>query len=97
VAVKPELVRYAAQIIRSTRGNENILVGASPRATLALLLGARVSAAFDGRDFVIPDDIKALVSPVLSHRIILRPEFEIEGITIAEVIQEILRSVSVPR
>jgi MoxR-like ATPase len=97
VAVKPELVRYAAQIIRSTRNNENILVGASPRATLALLLGARVSAAFDGRDFVIPDDIKALVSPVLSHRIILRPEFEIEGLTIAEVIQEILRSVSVPR
>lgn len=97
IAVKDELVRYAAQVIRSTRNNENILVGASPRATVALLLGARVVAVLDGRDFVTPDDIKALVPAVLDHRLILRPEFEIEGLTVAEVIQEILRDVTVPR
>lgn len=97
VSVQPELVRYAAQVIRSTRGNENILVGASPRATVALLLGARVFAVLDGRDFVTPDDIRALVPAVLDHRLILRPEFEIEGLTVSEVIQEILRDVTVPR
>ena len=97
IAVQPELVRYAAQVIRATRDHEHILVGASPRATVALLLGARVYAVLDGRDFVIPDDIKTLVPAVLDHRLILRPEFEIEGLTVTEVIQELLRNVSVPR
>lgn len=97
IAVKPELTRYAAKIIRATRDNENVLVGASPRATVALLLGARVMAALDDRDFVTPDDIKSLVPPVLDHRLILRPEFEIEGLTVGEVIHEILREVTVPR
>ncbi|MCC5843343.1 MAG: MoxR family ATPase [Verrucomicrobia bacterium] len=97
IAVQPELVRYAAQVIRTTRDHEHILVGASPRATVALLLGARVYAVLDGREYVIPDDIKALVPAVLDHRLILRPEFEIEGLTVTEVIQEILRNVTVPR
>jgi MoxR-like ATPase len=97
IAVKPELVRYAAQVIRTTRDHEHILVGASPRATVALLMGARVYAVLDGRNFVTPDDIKTLVPGVLDHRLILRPEFEIEGLTVTEVIQEILRNVTVPR
>lgn len=97
ISVQPELVRYAAQVIRTTRDHEHILVGASPRATVALLLGARVYAVLDGRDYVIPDDIKSLVPAVLDHRLILRPEFEIEGLTVHEVIQEILRNVTIPR
>jgi len=97
ISVKPELVAYATKVIRATRDHEQIFVGASPRATLALLLGARVTAALDGRDFVIPDDIKSLASPVLHHRLILRPEFEIEGLTVDEVIEGLLREVAVPR
>jgi MoxR-like ATPase len=72
-------------------------VGAGPRATQALLLGSRAAAALAGRDFVTPDDIKALALPVLGHRIILRPEYEIEGLSIDEVVDRILREVSVPR
>lgn len=97
VAVKPELVAYATRIVRATRDNENILTGASPRATIALLMGARVAAVLDGRDFVTPDDIKRLVPGVLDHRLILQPEFEIEGLTVAEVIRSLLDEVTVPR
>jgi len=74
-----------------------VLVGASPRATQALLLASRVFAAMEGRDFVTPDDVKALALPVLEHRLILRPEYEIEGLTIPEVVQRVLQEVTVPR
>jgi MoxR-like ATPase len=74
-----------------------VLVGAGPRATQALVLSSRAVAALSERDFVTPDDIKDLAVPVLVHRLILRPEFEIEGITVEEVIQEILQEVPVPR
>ena len=74
-----------------------MLVGAGPRATQALLLASRVMAAINGNDFVTPDDVKALARPVLEHRIVLRPEHEIEGVTPAEVIARILREVPVPR
>lgn len=97
ITIREELTAYAVQIVRSTRNHDGILVGAGPRATQALLLSARVEAAIDGRDFVTPDDIRALCLPVLSHRLVLRPEYEIEGLNIAEVITSLLKEITVPR
>ncbi len=97
VAIREELVAYIVSIVRRTRNHGSILVGAGPRATQALLLAARAHAALQMRDFVTPDDVKALALPVLEHRLILRPEFEIEGMTCAEVVQQILQDVTVPR
>ncbi len=97
IRVKEELVAYLVDIVRQTRKHQGVLVGAGPRATQALLLSSRAYAALEGRDFVTPDDIKALSVPVLGHRIILRPEYEIEGLAIDEVIQQILQEVNVPR
>src|ERR1043165_6093624 len=91
ITVREELIAYLVDIVRATRENESVLVGAGPRATQALLLSSRAHAAIAGRDFVTPDDIKAMAAPVLEHRIILRPEFEIEGLTVPEVIQNILQ------
>src|SRR5207249_4627421 len=97
ITVREDLVGYLVDIIRATRTHESVLVGAGPRATQSLLLASRASAALAGRDFVTPDDIKTLAVPVLEHRLILRPEFEIEGVTVTEVIQKILEQVAVPR
>ena len=97
VVLRDELVAYAVDIILATRHHENILVGAGPRATQALLLASRANAAICGRDFVTPDDIKTMAGPVLVHRLILRPEFEIEGLTVVEAINAILDQVPVPR
>ena len=97
VVVRDELVAYLTDVVRATRKHESVLVGAGPRATRALLLASRAFAAIAGRDFVTPDDIKAMAVPVLEHRLILRPEFEIEGVTVTEVIQKILEQVAVPR
>jgi len=95
--IKPELIEYVVAIVRQTRAHQSILVGAGPRATQALLLASRTLAAIAGRDFVTPDDIKTMTPPVLEHRLILRPEFEIEGLTIREVIADIQKEVAVPR
>jgi MoxR-like ATPase len=73
------------------------MVGAGPRATQALLLAARAAAALAGRDFVVPDDIKDFAASVMEHRLVLRPEFEIEGLTPAEVVSDILQQVAVPK
>jgi len=97
VVVREELAAYAVDVVLGTRRHENILVGAGPRATQALLLASRACAALGGRDFVTPDDIKTMAQPVLEHRLILRPEFEIEGLTVREVITNILEQVAVPR
>ena len=97
VRVKEELAAYLVDIVRQTRRHQGVLVGAGPRATQALLLSSRAHAALGGRDFVTPDDIKAQALPVLGHRIILRPEYEMEGLAIDEVIQQILQEVAVPR
>jgi MoxR-like ATPase len=90
-------VKYIVDLVRQTRKDDSILVGAGPRATQALLLSSRVVAALDGRDFVTPDDVKSMASPVLEHRLILRPEFEIEGLSVPEVIERLCREVAVPR
>jgi len=97
ITVREDLVGYLVDIIRATRSHESVLVGAGPRATQSLLLASRAAAALAGRDFVTPDDIKSLAVPVLEHRLILRPEFEIEGLSVAEVIQTILQQIAVPR
>jgi MoxR-like ATPase len=97
LTLRDELLAYAVDVVRATRTHESILVGAGPRATQSLLLASRAYAALNGRDFVTPDDIKTLAVPVLEHRLILRPEFELEGASVAEVIARILQQVSVPR
>lgn len=97
VVLREELTAYLVDIVRATRQHESVLVGAGPRATQSLIMAARAYAAMSGRDFVTPDDIKAMAPPVLEHRLILRPEFEIEGLSVAEVIQQILQQIAVPR
>jgi MoxR-like ATPase len=97
ITVREELVGYVVDVVRATRESDTVLVGAGPRATQSLLLAARAQAALEGRDFVTPDDVKAMVEPVLGHRLVLRPEYEIEGVTVNEVIGKLLEQVSVPR
>ncbi|MGA2435200.1 MAG: MoxR family ATPase, partial [Bryobacteraceae bacterium] len=97
VAVRDEVIRYMVDVVRRTRDHENVLVGAGPRATQALVLGSRALAAMDGRDFVSPDDVRTIALPVLEHRLILRPESEIEGVQAPEVVSGILHEISVPR
>ena len=97
ITMKEELVAYCVEIVRRSRDLDSIQVGAGPRATRALLLASRALAALRGRDYVTPDDIRAMVHPVLSHRIVLRPEYEIEGVTVNEAIGKLLDAVAVPR
>jgi len=97
ILVKDELSAYIVDVVRKSRQHPSVLVGAGPRATQALILAARTYAALNGRDFITPDDIKTMALPVLEHRLILRPEFEIEGLTVKEVVAEILRDIAVPR
>jgi len=97
VVVRDELLAYMVDVVRRTRADNAILVGAGPRATQSLILASRVYAAIHGRDFVTPDDVKTLAVPVLEHRLVLRPEYEIEGLGVDEVIQRILQEVPVPR
>ena len=97
VTVQEDLLGYIVDVVRETRKHTSVLVGAGPRATQALLLASRAFAVLSGRDFVTPDDIKDMAVPTLVHRLILRPEFEIEGLTVSEVIADILQAVAVPR
>jgi MoxR-like ATPase len=97
IVMRDDLIGYLVDIVRATRQHESVLVGAGPRATQSLIMATRAYAAISGRDFVTPDDIKAMASPVLEHRLILRPEFEIEGLTVPEVIQQVLQQIAVPR
>ena len=97
ILVKDELITYIVDIVRRTRKYQSVMVGAGPRATQSLLLASRTFAAIKGRDFVTPDNIKSMAVPVLEHRLILRPEYEIEGLTVREVIENILKDIAVPR
>lgn len=97
VSVQEELTAYAVDIVRKTRTHASVLVGAGPRAMQSLLLAGRVQAAMQGRDFITPDDIKVMTRPTLEHRLILRPEYEIEGLTCGEVLEQVLQEVTVPR
>ncbi|MFN7973156.1 MAG: MoxR family ATPase [Acidobacteriota bacterium] len=97
ITVRDDLLGYVVEIVRRTRSHDAILVGAGPRATQALLLGSRAHAAIAGRDFVTPDDVRALAIPVLEHRLILRPEYEIEGMRLDEILNGVVQEVPVPR
>ena len=97
IVLRDELIGYIVDIVAGTRRHESVLVGAGPRATQALLLASRAAAAIDGRDFVTPDDVKSMTLPVLEHRLVLRPDYEIEGMTVREVIVSLLKTIGVPR
>jgi len=97
VNVKDELVDYMVKIVRITRKHPAVLVGAGPRATQGFLISTRVHALLEGRDFVTPDDVKSMATPILSHRLVLKPEFEIEGVSIDEIVKQILEEVAIPR
>jgi MoxR-like ATPase len=96
VRVDDSILDYVADIVGRTRGHRSLYFGASPRASIALMTGAQARAATQGRDFVIPDDVKVLAAAVLRHRVGLQPDAEIEGISADDCIEEILRDVRVP-
>ncbi len=97
IFVHEELITYIAQVVIKTRTNPSLTLGASPRASIALLESAKASAAVSGRDFVTPEDIRRVASAVLGHRVMLTPEREMEGFTTAYVIDQIINSVEIPR
>lgn len=97
IIVEQNLLEYIAKIIVNTRENQFLYLGASPRASLALLTASKAFAAIRGRDFVTPEDIKEASFAVLRHRIIVSPEREMEGLTADEIIRQILESIEVPR
>lgn len=95
--IEDHLLTYIAQIIHQTRNSPSLFLGASPRASIALLNGSKAYAAVNGRDFVTPEDIKFIALPVLRHRVMLTPDKEMEGITADEVVKQIIDKVEVPR
>lgn len=97
VVVEDNLIKYITQIVASTRKNPSLYLGASPRASIAILNSAKASAAIQNRDFVTPDDIKYVAIPVLRHRVALTPEKEMEGIQVDTIIQQMVDKVEVPR
>ena len=97
VFIKEELLDYIAEIIHNTRNNGDLFLGASPRASLAIMKSSKAIAAMKGRDFVTPDDIQYMTYPVLNHRIILTPEREMEGYDAREVVNDIIKKIEVPR
>lgn len=97
IHIKDEIIEYIAKLIDNTRNNGDLMLGASPRASLSIMRAAKAIAAMSGRDFVTPDDVKYVAYPVLNHRIILTAEREIEGVEIEDVIKEIAEKVEVPR
>lgn len=97
VVVEQKILDYIANIITQTRNHPHLYLGASPRASIATLTSAKAFAAISGRDFVIPEDVKKALVPVLNHRVILTPEREMEGMTTENVVSMIMESVEIPR
>jgi MoxR-like ATPase len=97
VRVEPALRNYLSTLVRRTRGWPALTLGASPRATVNLMLTAKAFAALDGRDYLLPDDVKAVAAPVLRHRLMVKPEADLEGITPDRVVADILAGVEVPK
>lgn len=97
VRVERALFRYIVSLIARTRNWPAVSLGASPRAAVSLMLVAKAVAAIDGRDFLIPDDVKSAVHPVLRHRIVLKPEADLEGITTDQVVREVVNAIEVPK
>ncbi len=97
VTVEDKIFNYIYSVVKSTRDSNDLLVGASPRAGIALLNCSKAVAALRGRDFVIPDDVKEFALPVLRHRVVLRPESEVEGLTADRILSGLIESQIVPR
>ncbi len=97
IRVEEPVMRYAARIVAATREHPALYLGASPRASLALLAGAKAVAAMGGRDFATPEDVRAVVAPALRHRVVLTPEKEVEGVREGTVLRRIVEDVEVPR
>jgi MoxR-like ATPase len=97
IIVKDHLLNYIANIVHNTRTNANLYLGASPRASIAILNAAKANAAINGRDFVTPDDIKRCTKAVLKHRLVLTPEREMEAFTVDKVVDQILETIEIPR
>ncbi len=97
VRVEPQLFRYVSTIVRRSRDWPSLSLGASPRAALNLLFVAKATAALEGRDFLIPDDVKGVAPAVLRHRLLLKPEADLDGITADQVIAEVVAAVEVPK
>ncbi|WP_460568094.1 AAA family ATPase [Flaviaesturariibacter terrae] len=95
--VDPKLLQFIATFVHQTRNHKSIYLGASPRASIAVMNAGKAMAALNGRDFVTPDDLLEVIPPVLRHRIILSPEKEMEGVTEDAVIKQILQSMDIPR
>jgi MoxR-like ATPase len=97
IHIKDEILEYIAKLIDTTRNNGDLTLGASPRASLAIMRAAKAIAAMNGRDFVTPDDVKYVAYPVLNHRIMLTAEREMEGVEAEDIIKEIAEGIEVPR
>lgn len=97
IMIEPNLIEFIARIVNETRTNQSLYLGASPRASLAIMRAAKANAGLKGRDFVTPDDIIEMTAPVMRHRIILTPEKEMEGLTPDELIESIISKIDVPR
>ncbi len=97
VAIEENLLKYIANIVVETRSNSFLYLGASPRATIAILGASKAIAVIEGRDFVTPEDVKKAAIPVLQHRVIVTPEREMEGVTSQQIISQIIESVEIPR
>jgi MoxR-like ATPase len=97
VRVEPAIFDYLLAVVRRTREWPAIALGASPRASTSLLLMAKAMAAREGRDFVVPDDVKEAAVPALRHRLVLRPEAELEGLDTDRVVNEVLAATAVPK
>ena len=97
VRVEPKLLDYIVSIVRATRNSPAVSLGASPRAAISLMLVAKAIAAIEGRDFLIPDDVKTAAPPILRHRMLLKPEADLEGITTDQIVTEVLAAMAVPQ
>jgi MoxR-like ATPase len=97
VRVEPHIIKYIQEIVAKTRNDDAVQIGAGPRASLALLESSRAAAALESRDFITPDDVKSLVTPVLAHRVTLSPEAEMEGVALEDLMARIFDQVEVPR
>jgi len=97
IVVEPKLLEFIAKIVNETRNNPSLFLGASPRASLAIVKASKAFAAMRGRDFITPEDIIEVAPHVLRHRIILTPEKEMEGITADELIDRIIKTLELPK
>ena len=97
IKIEENLLKYIANVVVNTRSNSFLYLGASPRASIAILSASKAFAAIDGRDFVTPEDIKRATIPVLQHRVIVTPEREMEGLTSKQIIEQIIEAVEIPR